>query len=370
LPALDPDAPSGFERRAEGIRGELNARCVRTVLGFGNDQAARDQLQRLVLVKDAGFDRAVVLGAAPRRGRPPTISMHETRGTSGSPVNVECRIRAGIGGPAERRVYCDVVSISKALTIAGSDSGGGAGIQADLKTFSAFQVFGMSVITAVTAQNSVGVHAVETLPPAVVVAQLEAVLGDFGADAAKIGMLSTAPIVRAVAERLGRSRLERLVVDPVMIAKSGDPLLQPDARDALAGEILPLAFVVTPNLHEAAALAGMPVETPAEMEEAARRIFARGARHVLVKGGHLKDDATDILWDGRTLVRFTAPRVESTATHGTGCTFSAAIAAGLARGRALDEAVREAKAYVTRAIRDGFHPGRGVGTPRHFITEW
>jgi hydroxymethylpyrimidine/phosphomethylpyrimidine kinase len=262
------------------------------------------------------------------------------------------------------------VDTPKALTIAGSDSGGGAGIQADLKTFSAFRVFGMSVVTAVTAQNSVGVHAVENLPPDFVAAQFDAVLADFGADAAKIGMLSTAPIIRAVAERLRRARLERLVVDPVMIAKSGDALLQPDARDALIAEILPLALVVTPNLHEAAVLADMPVETHAEMEEAARRIHARGPRHVLVKGGHLKDDATDILWDGRAFARFTAPHLDSTATHGTGCTFSAAIAAGLALDRPLGEAVRQAKAYVTRAIREGFQPGRGVGVLRHFITEW
>jgi hydroxymethylpyrimidine/phosphomethylpyrimidine kinase len=262
------------------------------------------------------------------------------------------------------------VSIPKALTIAGSDSGGGAGIQADLKTFSAFRVFGMSVVTAVTAQNSVGVRAVENLPPQFVAAQLDAVLGDFGADAAKIGMLSTAPIIRAVAERLRRARLERLVVDPVMIAKSGDALLQSDAREALTAEILPLALVVTPNLHEAAVLAGMPVETHAEMEEAARRIHARGPRHVLVKGGHRKDDATDILWDGQAFTRFSAPRVNSTATHGTGCTFSAAIAAGLARQRPLADAVGEAKAYVTHAIQQGFQPGRGVGVLRHFISDW
>jgi hydroxymethylpyrimidine/phosphomethylpyrimidine kinase len=277
---------------------------------------------------------------------------------------------AGIGGPARRRVYCDVVSIPKALTIAGSDSGGGAGIQADLKTFSAFRVFGMSVVTAVTAQNSVGIHGVENLPPEFVAAQLDAVLADFGADAAKIGMLSTAPIIRAVAERLRRARLPRLVVDPVMIAKSGDALLRPDAREALIAEILPLALVVTPNLHEAAVLASMPVESHAEMEEAARRIHARGPRHVLVKGGHLKDDATDVLWDGRAFARFTAPHLDSTATHGTGCTFSAAIAAGLAHDRPLEDAVREAKAYVTRAIREGFQPGRGVGALRHFISEW
>ena len=200
--------------------------------------------------------------------------------------------------------------------------------------------------------------------------QIDVVLDDFGADAVKIGMLSTAPIVRAVAERLRAHGQRRIVLDPVMIAKSGDPLLQPDARQALMTELLPLADVVTPNLHEAAALADMPVATEAEMEEAARRIGALGPRHVLVKGGHLKDSATDILWDGRTFTRFPAPRLESTSTHGTGCTLSSAIAAGLARGRTLDGAVREAKAYVTAAIREGFQAGRGVGVLRHFVASW
>ena len=169
-----------------------------------------------------------------------------------------------------------------ALTIAGSDPSGGAGIQADLKTFSAFRVFGMSVLTAVTAQNSVGVSGVHNLPPEFVAAQLDAVLGDFGADAVKLGMLSTAGIAEAVAERLKAYGQTKVVLDPVMIAKSGDPLLQPDARAALVGRVLPLAEVVTPNLHEAAALAGIPVATEADMQEAARRIHALGPRHVLV----------------------------------------------------------------------------------------
>ena len=262
------------------------------------------------------------------------------------------------------------MTVPKALTIAGSDSGGGAGIQADLKTFSAFQVFGMSVLTALTAQNSLGVHGVVNLEPSFVARQIDVVLDDFGADAVKIGMLSTAPIVGAVAERLRAHRKNHIVLDPVMIAKSGDPLLQPDARHALVAEMLPLADVVTPNLHEAAALAEMPVSDETEMEEAARRIAARGPRHVLVKGGHLKHSATDLLWDGRTLTRFPAPRIESASTHGTGCTFSAAIAAGLARGRPLTDAVREAKAYVTAAIREGFQVGHGVGVLRHFVTSW
>ena len=260
--------------------------------------------------------------------------------------------------------------IPKALTIAGSDSGGGAGIQADLKTFSAFRVFGMSVITAVTAQNSLGVQGVENLPPAFVAQQLRSVLEDFGADAAKCGMLSTAPIIEAVATELTSHRIEKLVVDPVMVAKSGDQLLQPEARAALADRILPLALLVTPNLPEAEVLAGIRVAEPEDMEEAARRIHLMGPRYVLVKGGHLKGDATDLLWNGREFTRFSTARVDSQNTHGTGCTFSAAIAAGLARGQALGDAIRSAKAYVTRAIREGFQGGRGVGQLRHFIPDW
>jgi len=288
------------------------------------------------------------------------------------------------------------MSVPKALTIAGSDSGGGAGIQADLKTFSAFRVFGMSVLTAVTAQNSVGVQGVFNLPPAFVGRQLDSVLSDFGADAVKIGMLSTAPIIAEVAGRLRALAQGHVVLDPVMIAKSGDSLLEPDARAALVKEMLPLATVVTPNLHEAGALAGMAVATEPDMEEAARRILALGPRYVLVKGGHLEEAATDILWNGREFTRFTAARLPSTSTHGTGCTFSAAIAAGLARRQPLGDAIREAKAYVTAAIRpsglarrqplgdaireakayvtaairEGFRPGRGVGALRHFVASW
>jgi len=262
------------------------------------------------------------------------------------------------------------MGVPKALTIAGSDSGGGAGIQADLKTFSAFRVFGMSVITAVTAQNSLGVQGVFNLPPEFVSRQLDSVLSDFGADAIKIGMLSTAPIIGAVAERLRAHAGEKIVVDPVMIAKSGDALLQTDARTALMKELLPLALVVTPNLPEAEALAGMTVATEADMEEAARRILALGPRNVLVKGGHLRDSATDILWNGRDFARFAARRLSSSNTHGTGCTLSSAIAACLARGHALKDAVSEAKAYVTAAIREGFQAGGGVGALRHFVTDW
>ena len=269
------------------------------------------------------------------------------------------------------------MTVPKALTIAGSDSGGGAGIQADLKTFSAFRVFGMSVITAVTAQNSVGVQGVFNVPPEFVGRQIDSVLTDFGADAMKIGMLATAPIIDKMTKRLrayageasGREPL-RVVLDPVMIAKSGDPLLEPEARAALVKELLPLALLVTPNLHEAEALAGMPVATERDMEEAARRILALGPKNVLVKGGHLRDAATDILWNGRDLTRFTTVRLDSTSTHGTGCTFASAIAACLARGYALRDAISEAKAYVTAAIREGFQAGRGVGALRHFVASW
>jgi hydroxymethylpyrimidine/phosphomethylpyrimidine kinase len=262
------------------------------------------------------------------------------------------------------------MGVPKALTVAGSDSGGGAGIQADLKTFSAFQVFGMSVLTAVTAQNSMGVTGVHDLPPEFVALQIDAVLDDFGADAVKLGMLSTGPIIRAVADRLSAHGQRRLVLDPVMVAKSGDRLLQPAARAALIEAMLPLAEVVTPNLPEAAVLADMPVATERDMEEAARRIHAQGPRHVLVKGGHLADSATDVLYDGQAFTRYPAPRLDSRNTHGTGCTFSAAIAAGLAQGAPLTTAVAEAKAYVTAAIRHGFAPGRGVGVLRHFVGSW
>ena len=262
------------------------------------------------------------------------------------------------------------MGVPKALTVAGSDSGGGAGIQADLKTFSAFRVFGMSALTAVTAQNSLGVTGVHDLPPEFVALQIDAVLGDFGADAVKLGMLSNAGIIRAVAGRLRAHGQTGIVLDPVMIAKSGAPLLQPDARAALVEAVLPLAEVVTPNLHEASVLAGLPVASEADMEEAARRIHAQGPRHVLVKGGHLKESATDILFDGRGFTRFPAPRLDSNNTHGTGCTYSAAIAAGLALGAPLAGAIGEAKAYVTAAIREGFPAGRGVGVLRHFVGTW
>ena len=253
------------------------------------------------------------------------------------------------------------MGVPKALTIAGSDSGGGAGIQADLKTFSAFRVFGMSVITAVTAQNSLGVQGVFNLPPEFVSRQIDSVLSDFGADAIKIGMLSTAPIIAAVAARLRSDAREKIVLDPVMIAKSGDALLQPEARAALMKELLPLALVVTPNLHEAEALAGMPVATESDMEEAALHVHAMGARYVLLKGGHIEGDATDVLFDGKEFSHIYADRIPARDCHGTGCVLSAAITAHLALGRSVREAVELGKQFVTEAIRNGLRIGRGQG---------
>lgn len=249
------------------------------------------------------------------------------------------------------------------MTIAGSDSGGGAGIQADLKTFTVLGVFGTSAITALTAQNTTGVTGVVEVPPEFVVEQIDAIMRDIGTDAAKTGMLSHAAIIEAVAAAVRRWGIARLVVDPVMIAKSGAPLLRPEATDALRRVLLPTALVVTPNLHEAGALVGRPVRTLADMRAAAREIHAMGPRHVVVKGGHLEDadQAVDILFDGSTIQEFSAPRAQSRHTHGTGCVFSAAIAAGLAKGLVIPEAVARAKEVITAAIAAGLPLGAGHG---------
>lgn len=258
--------------------------------------------------------------------------------------------------------------MKKALTIAGSDSGGGAGIQADLKTFMAHGVYGMSVITAVTAQNTVGVRAVELLSPALVSAQIEAVLEDIGADAVKTGMLGTAPIIEATAGGLRRCGIERLVVDPVMVAKSGDRLLAEEAVAALRGQLLPLALVVTPNLPEAGVLLGRPVVEERDMAAAARDLHALGPRYVLLKGGHLPgDEVVDLLYDGRRLVEFRSARIATRHTHGTGCTYAAAIAALLARGRPVEQAVAEARAYLVAAIAAATAIGAGHGPVNHLV---
>ncbi|WP_026370604.1 bifunctional hydroxymethylpyrimidine kinase/phosphomethylpyrimidine kinase [Kallotenue papyrolyticum] len=255
--------------------------------------------------------------------------------------------------------------MAKALTIAGSDSGGGAGIQADLKTFMAFGVYGASAITAITAQNTLGVRGVELVAPEMVVAQIEAVLDDIGADAIKTGMLGTAAIIEAVTRTLERYGVTRLVVDPVMVAKSGDRLLAEEAVAALRDRLLPRALVVTPNLPEASVLLGRRVERETEMPAAARDLHALGARYVLLKGGHLPGDPVDLLFDGRQMIELRAPRIATPHTHGTGCTYAAAIAALLARGVEVEAAVRAARDYLHGAIAHARAIGRGHSPVNH-----
>jgi hydroxymethylpyrimidine/phosphomethylpyrimidine kinase len=251
--------------------------------------------------------------------------------------------------------------IPTALTIAGSDSSGGAGIQADLKTFSYFKVHGMSAITSLTAQNTLGILSVSDVDPEFVSQQIHAVLSDIPPDAVKTGMLSTSRIVEAVAAELRRYSIINLVVDPVMIAKSGTPLLRNDAIDVFRKRLLPLALIATPNLDEAGVLTGREVRTREHMKEAALRIHELGPKYVLIKGGHLEGDPLDILFDGAEFTMFRAKRIATTDSHGTGCVLSAAIAANLARGRSVIEAVGLAKDLVTDAIRHGLRIGGGHG---------
>ncbi len=252
------------------------------------------------------------------------------------------------------------------MTIAGSDPSGGAGIQADLKTFHQRGVYGMSVITLLTVQNTVQVKAVEIMPPDVILAQLEAVLEDILPSAAKTGALGSAEVIEALAGRAAGFGFP-LVVDPVMISKHGAALLKDDARSVLTKRLLPKAFLVTPNLHEAGLLAGMSVTDQASMEEAARRIAALGPKAVLVKGGHLSREAVDILFFEGRMRRFSAPRIDTRHTHGTGCTYSAAITAELAKGSPLPDAVSDAKRFITRAIESNPGLGHGCGPVNHHV---
>ncbi len=257
-----------------------------------------------------------------------------------------------------------------ALTIAGSDSSGGAGIQADLKTFGALGVYGASVITALTAQNTQGVSAIHDVPADFIAAQIDAVFGDLAVNAVKIGMLSQVAAIEAVAAGLARHDAQNIVLDPVMVATSGDRLLAPDAIAALCRDLIPRALVVTPNLHEAAALTDAALaRNETEMEAQARTILALGPRSVLVKGGHGDNpESVDLLVDASGVIRLTAPRIDTRNTHGTGCTLSSAIAAGLARGLGLEAAARTAKDYVTAAIKaaDKLKVGHGHGPLNHF----
>lgn len=260
--------------------------------------------------------------------------------------------------------------VPRAMTIAGSDSGGGAGIQADLKTFAALGVYGTSVLTAITAQNTVGVTGVHAVPVEMVIAQIEAVVMDIGVDAVKTGMLLSSETIEAVVGEMARFRVDRLVVDPVMVAKSGDRLLREDAVAALRHRLLPLATVVTPNIPEAETLSGMKIESNKDVRRAAERIIDVGAKAVVVKGGHLPGNPVDVFYDGLEYWEFDAPRIDTRNTHGTGCTFASAIAAGLARGVEVAEAVEAAKEYVTESLRRSFDVGQGHGPLHHFHKLW
>jgi len=254
-----------------------------------------------------------------------------------------------------------------ALTIAGSDSGGGAGIQADLKTFAAHGVYGTSAITALTAQNTVGVHGVHIVPDDFVTAQIEAVVADLGCDAVKTGMLANSTIVEAVAAAIASLELPNLVVDPVMVAKSGDHLLDEEAVHAVRWTLIRLARVVTPNLPEAEVLARMSIASVADMREAARRIAMLKPAAVVIKGGHLAGpEVVDLLLENGEFHEWVGPRIEGPNTHGTGCTFASAIAAHLAKGAALKDAVPAAKAYVEGAMRHGIPLGKGHRPLNHF----
>ncbi|RUT33534.1 bifunctional hydroxymethylpyrimidine kinase/phosphomethylpyrimidine kinase [Paenibacillus zeisoli] len=260
------------------------------------------------------------------------------------------------------------MTIKKALTIAGSDSGGGAGIQADIKTFQELGVYGMSALTAVTAQNTLGVQGVYPLEAEAVARQLDSVGEDLGPDAVKTGMLFSPEIVRIVADKAQQYQWRNLVVDPVMIAKGGAPLLQQEAVRTVVHYLLPLAMVVTPNIPEAELLTDMKITTLQQREEAARRLVQTGARYVVIKGGHAAETepAVDVLFDGHEFMYLESPRIPTRHTHGTGCTFSAAVAAGLAQGHSAYDAIRTAKLFIQAAIEDGLHIGGGHGPTNHF----
>ncbi|MDR1862498.1 MAG: bifunctional hydroxymethylpyrimidine kinase/phosphomethylpyrimidine kinase [Treponema sp.] len=264
--------------------------------------------------------------------------------------------------------------MKRALTIAGSDCSGGAGIQADLKTFSAHGVFGMSVIVSVVAENTSRVIGVENISPGMVKKQIDAVYEDIGTDTVKIGMLSTAELMKAAAEKLDEYRPANVVVDPVMYAKNGAPLMEEDSVDALIRYIVPRADLLTPNIPEAEKLSGMKIATPEDMEKAAGIIIGMGCAGVLIKGGHFSQspeeapsgNAEDLLYDGREFRRFSSPRIRTKNTHGTGCTLSSAVASNLALGFALGDAVEKAKRYVTVAIEHSLSIGKGHGPTHHF----
>ena len=258
--------------------------------------------------------------------------------------------------------------IKQVLTIAGSDSGGGAGIQADLKAMSANGVYAMSVITAITAQNTEEVTDVFELPTSIIAAQLDAIFDDFDVAAVKTGMLSSTDIIKTVVTLLNPQQVKNLVVDPVMIAKGGQALLNPDAIDTIKKELFPLALLVTPNVHEAQQLSGIEITSLADARRAAKTIHQFGCANVLIKGGHLASDrATDLLYDGCFFNIYKGEFIDTPHTHGTGCTFASAIAAHIARGKTVPDAVQTAKTYLTEAIRHSLAIGHGKGPTNHFF---
>ena len=260
--------------------------------------------------------------------------------------------------------------IKTALTIAGSDCSGGAGVQADLKTMSALGVFGMSVIVSVVAENTYRVISIEDISPKVIADQIDAVFEDIPPDAVKVGMLSTPACMEAVASKLREYRPAHVVIDPVMYAKNGSPLMQESSIDTLIKTVIPAATLLTPNIPEAEKISGMKITTPEDMQEAAKKIYGMGAGAVLVKGGHYIGDARDILFDGREFHTYVEKRIDTKNTHGTGCTLSSAIASYLALGEPLPEAVGKAKAYVTGAIEHALALGNGCGPTNHFFRWW
>jgi hydroxymethylpyrimidine/phosphomethylpyrimidine kinase len=262
--------------------------------------------------------------------------------------------------------------MKKVLTIAGSDSCGGAGIQADLKAFSANGVYGMSVITAVTAQNTQGVFAVQDIEENIIKAQIDAIFTDIEVDAVKIGMVSKISTIEAIFEKLQQYKPKNIVLDPVMISKSGYALLKPESKAALIKKLIPLAFIITPNIPEAEEILGevnaeiTSIETVEHMELAAKEIYKLGCKNVLLKGGHFQGDAVDILYNGADVIYFQSERIHTKNTHGTGCTLSSAIAANLALGCTIKEAVKKSKDYITTAIQHSLNIGHGVGPTHHF----
>lgn len=256
--------------------------------------------------------------------------------------------------------------MKKVLSIAGSDCSGGAGTQADLKTFSAHGVFGMSVIVSVVAENTSRVIDIQDITPDMIEKQIDAVYEDIGTDAVKIGMLSSPACMQAVAKKLKEYNPRNVVIDPVMYAKNGCPLMDPDAIDTLIGTIIPLADMLTPNIPEAEKITGLSIDSVSDMERAAEKIYEMGTKHVLLKGGHAAGSALDVLFDGNRFHHFDAERIDTKNTHGTGCTYSSAIASNLALGFSVENAVKAAKQYVTMAIRHSLSIGKGHGPTNHF----